>query len=508
MTSTTVVLLTLVTYKIILLAIGFWASRRVKTETDFFLAGQGGNQPIRDTIDSGPLDSGPLDSGPLDSGPLSRRGSSDAGLGAWTAGLSYAASTSSAWVLLGFTGLVYSLGLVGLWLVPGIFSGYLLTWLVLGPRLNSDTAVRGHLTIIDFITADVQQKYVRPIGIMCAAMILFCFVFYISSQFQAAGNALSSVFGLSVAEAIILGAIVIITYCLMGGFLAASLTDALQAGVMMIACIIVPIAAVKAGGGLGAIWEVLQSNQSASYFSLTGKAANIAGLGFAMGLLGTGLGALGQPQLLNRIMAVKSQKERLKATVITVVWGTIIYSGLVCLALAGRAANLGADGESLFFIAAKTYLPPVLAGIVTAAVLSAVMSTVDSLLLAAASAVSHDMGIVYAKPQQALFYGRLAMVGVAIFAVLLTLYLPKDIFSRVLFSWVALGAAFGPSILTKCLGWHVNGAYIFAAIFIGFFTAVIFSNIDGVGADIIEKWVSWAAGLTILSLGRQSTRPL
>jgi len=111
MQATTIVLLTLIFYKALLLGVGFWASKRVKTEGDFFLAGQG--------------------------------------LGAWTAGLSYAASTSSAWVLLGFTGIVYAQGLIGLWLIPGIFGGYLMTWFVMGPRLNAETAERGYLTVIE-----------------------------------------------------------------------------------------------------------------------------------------------------------------------------------------------------------------------------------------------------------------------------------------------------------------------------------------------------------------------
>lgn len=469
MSTTLVVLITLIAYKVLLLGIGFWASRRVRSEDDFFLAGR----------------------------------ASGSGLGPWTAGLSYAASTSSAWVLLGFTGAVYTQGVVGLWLIPGIFGGYLLTWLVMGPKLNQETLECGHLTLIDFITADVSHHWKRRIGIMCALMIVFCFVFYISSQFQAAGNALTEVFDLDVTKSIILGAIIIVIYCLMGGFLAASLTDALQAAVMMIACIIVPIAAVNAAGGLSTVISTLHATEPVSYFSFTGQALGMAGAGVAMGLLGTGLGALGQPQLLNRIMSVRTQKERRQGAAITIGWGVIIYSGLIVLAFAGRASGIETGTEGLFFAAAKAFLPAILAGLVTAAVLSAVMSTVDSLLLAAASAVSHDMGITYKEPKQALFYGRLAMVFVALLAVVLTLYLPKDIFSRVLFSWVALGAAFGPVILTKCLGWRVSGAFIFAAILIGFMIAVIFANIDGMTADIIEKWLSWGVGLAVLAFGRK-----
>ena len=143
MSDTTIVIITLIAYKLLLLGVGFWASKRVSDESDFFLA----------------------------------RGGEGGGLGAWTAGLSYAASTSSAWVLLGFTGMVFSRGVVGLWLVPGIFGGYLMTWLVMGPRLNAETAAKGHITIVDFITEDMSAQLKRITGLLCAALILFCFVF-------------------------------------------------------------------------------------------------------------------------------------------------------------------------------------------------------------------------------------------------------------------------------------------------------------------------------------------
>jgi len=123
MQGNSIIIATLVAYKILLLGIGFWASRRVDSEGDFFLAGQS--------------------------------------LGPWTAGLSYAASTSSAWVLLGFTGMVFTQGLVALWLVPGIFGGYMMTWLVMGPRLNADTRERGHITVIDFLVADAASGRAR-----------------------------------------------------------------------------------------------------------------------------------------------------------------------------------------------------------------------------------------------------------------------------------------------------------------------------------------------------------
>ena len=464
MTTSSVVLITLVIYKVFLLGVGFWASKRVQSETDYFLGGQN--------------------------------------LGAWTAGLSYAASTSSAWVLLGFTGLVYTQGIVGLWLIPGIFFGYYMTWFVLGPRLNSETTDRGHITIVDFIGADLTGKWRRRIGIVCACIILFSFTFYISSQLQAAGNALTENFDIGTVEAIIVGFAIIIIYCLLGGFWAASVTDAFQAAVMMLACIIVPVATVSAAGGMGEVLNSLRASEPASYLSWSGKAAGMAGLGFVLGLIGNGLGAMGQPQLLNRIMAVKSQSERVKAASITIGWGIVIYTGLSCLALAGRALNVETGDEGLIFAAARAFLPAVLAGIVTAAVLSAIMSTVDSLLLAAASAVSHDLGIEYESPARALFFGRVAMVVIALVAILVTIFWSKDIFNMTLFAWVPVGAAFGPAVLTRCMGWKVKAPYLLAAILLAFLTAVFFALQPGDAADVIEKWGSWLVGLTILFVGR------
>ena len=455
------ILVTLVIYKLALIAIGLWASRRVSSESDYFLAGQN--------------------------------------MGAGVAGLSYAASTSSAWVLLGFTGAVFSTGLTALWLVPGIFGGYLLTWLVIGPRLNAETRERGHITVVDFVSADATGSTRRLIRWAMAAIILFCFVVYIASQFQAAGNALADAFPINATEAVLLGAAVIVLYCAFGGFWAASITDALQAVVMLIACLLVPAALIMGEGGLGAVADRLHATDDHDWFHIDGGGAGLLGVGIAMGLLGTGLGALGQPQLLNRIMAVRSQRERLRGAAITLLWGVLIYSGLVLLAMGAKAVSLDAGTESVIFAAARTYLPPVLAGIVTAAVLSAVMSTVDSLLLASASAVSHDSDIPFSNP---LLAGRLSMVAVAGVAVLLTLALPQDIFSRVLFAWVALGAAFGPAILTRALGWRVRPAFTLWAIVAGFVVAVTAYGIEGTLSDVIEKWGSWAIGLLILALGR------
>ncbi len=135
------------------------------------------------------------------------------------------------------------------------------------------------------------------------------------------------------------------------------------------------------------------------------------------------------------------------------------------------------------------------------------MSTVDSLLLAAASAVSHDLGaarLMPAKIKQGreLLAGRLAMIVVAVLSVILTLSMPDSIFDRVLFSWVALGAAFGPTALARCFGWRVKGLYVFLAILSGFTIAVVASGMSGTIADVCEKWLSWIVGFAVLFAGK------
>ncbi len=474
MSSQSVVLITLVVYKAVLLGIGFWSSRRVHSESDFFIAGKGAG----------------------------------GGLGPWVAGLSYAASTSSAWVLLGYTGFVFSVGLKALWLIPGIFGGYMLTWLVMGPRLNAETAKLGHITLVDFLVADVGKVWRGRIAALAAVLIVFCFVFYVAAQFQAAGHAFASTFGLGVIESVMIGAVIIVAYCLMGGFWAASITDSLQALVMVGACILVPLVTIMAAGGTGAILDILRANEAPSYFQMSGGAVGIAAVGGALGLLGTGLGAAGQPQLLNRIMAAKDHKARLLGAAITIGWGTLVFAGVTWLALAARALMPDMAPEQIFFAAAEAYLPPILAGIVLAAVLSAVMSTVDSLLLASASAISHDLGAARfipgkIKKGRKLLAGRLAMVGVAAVSVALTLVVPDTIFDRVLFSWVALGAALGPTAIIRCFGWRISGIYVFLAMMCGFGLAVIASGFQGQGADIVEKWLSWGVGFVILVCGKK-----
>jgi sodium/proline symporter len=482
--NTQIVLATLIVYKLVLIGVGLWASRRNKTESDFFLAGQG--------------------------------------LGPWVAGLSYAASTSSAWVLLGFTGFVYTNGLAALWMIPGIWAGYVGVWLFFGRRLREETAKEGHLTLTDFISARVSGRLKALIAVAASLMIVFCFVFYIAAQFGAAASAFETQFGLGTTESVLLGAAVVLAYALLGGFWAVSVTDMLQGFLMAIIAVALPAAALIAVGGPAQLFSTLAATAPAGYLDFTGGQAGFVLGGFVLGVWGVGMGALGQPHLLARLMAVKDEAARLRGFFIAMSWAVVVFVGMTILALSGRALiGGGSNGEALFYQLANDLLPPILAGIVIAAILSAVMSTVDSILLSASAAVSHDMGMARRFKGLEVLVSRLVMVSIAALAVWLTLSVDSTIFARVLFAWAALGAAFGPIVVMRVLGFEPGGLHILLAMISGFAMTVFFnamgmidpgqltgimavlSDLARLPGDPFERVVPWILPLLLLWSGRR-----
>jgi len=478
------VLITLIGYKLVLILVGLWAAKRTRTESDFFLAGQG--------------------------------------VGAWVSGLSYAASTSSAWVLLGFSGFVYLNGLSALWMVPGIWGGYAAVWLFFGRRLRDETQEKGHVTLTDFLTSEQSGSMRYAIAMTAALMIVFCFIFYIAAQFGAAASAFETQFGMNTREAVLLGAGVVLIYALLGGFWAVSVTDMLQGAMMALVALLLPLAAFIAAGGIGGIADGLAASTPPDYLDFTGGLAGWIFIGFVLGVWGVGVGAMGQPHLLARLMAIKDEPARKRGFQIAIAWAVLVYVGMSVLALSGRSLmGGGLDGETLFYRVANDLLPPILAGIVIAAILSAIMSTVDSILLSASAAVAHDMRLVKLFPGREVTISRIVMAVIAGFAVLLTLSVESSIFARVLFAWAALGAAFGPTVVMRVLGYEPAGWAIWLAMVSGFALTVMFNLIGQMPGDSVsgglmqllhgwavlpgdpfERLVPWIPALAVLWIGR------
>jgi Na+/proline symporter len=473
MPEQTAALLTLLVYGIILFAIGVWTLRRARSEESFLLG--------------------------------------ERNLGPVVSGLAYAASSSSAWVLLGFSGFVYVAGQSALWMVPGILAGYAAVWLWAGHALQSSSRKLGHLTLTDFLSEDASPGTARAIRVAASVMIAFCFSYYVASQFQGAGVALDGLFNTGLTMGILIGAAIILAYTFLGGFLAVSLVDTLQGLLMAVVAVVLPAVAFTAAGGVQGLQEAVPE-MPATYFDAFGGRPGWLALGFVVGLTATGFGALGQPHLTAWIMAARDRKARKIGAAIAIGWAALVYLGMAILGLSARAL-LGGDApaEGVFFKLAADLLPGAFAGIIAAATLSAIMSTVDSQLLVTGAAISHDLGVSRWLGGRDVLVSRLAILAVCTAAVSVTLFFPSTIFERTLFAWTALGASFGPIVAARALGHRPKGQAVLLSSLAGFGLSLVYEFLLPSGpGDVWARIIPWLASIGILMVGaslRQQTNP-
>ena len=454
---------TLLVYMGAMLAIGVWASRRMRDETDFLLGGRK--------------------------------------LGAWVAALSASASSSSAWTLLGVSGAAYNWGLSAVWLFPAIFMGYLVNWAWVGPRLRRLSLKTGAITLTEVLAGDRKDPLFPLIMKTATAIIVVSFMFYVAAQLQAAGHAFDNSFALGPRTSLIIGVAVVVAYTLMGGFWAVSVTDTLQGLLMVGTAVVLPIAALTAVGGPEQLIIALQAVGTDQQLSWTGSFNGIMAVAFVVGLLGIGAGYPGQPHVVNRFMALRDEQALRNGRIIALVWCLLIYSGTLLVALSARVLYTTiADGEMVFFEVANRLLSPVVAGVVVAAVLSAIMSTADSQLLVAASAVSHDWRLARGKTSD-LKISRQVMLGVSVVATLLALFAPEAIFSRVLFAWSAVGSAFAPLLLVRLAGYQVTAKSTLSAMTMGAGLTVVLYLMPDTPGDVAERLLPFVLALGISILG-------
>lgn len=459
---------TLVLYLVVLLAIGLWARRRVGDSTDFHLAGRQ--------------------------------------LGPVVAALSASASSSSAWTLLGMSGAAYAWGLQALWLVPAVVSGFAINWYLVAPRLLQRSHANGALTLVEHLADGMPERQARRLRMVGALVILFCFTFYVAAQFQAAGTAIATVLPVSSTWAMVVGAIVVVGYVFLGGFWAASVTDAVQGVMMLFVALVLPAVALVAVGGPTGLWNGLVALGDPALLRVVDQPGLLMAMVFVAGLFGIGLGYPGQPHVVNRFMALRSGRDIRLGRRIALGWAAMIYVGMVVLGWSGRVLLPElADAESVLLQASIALLPAMLGGIVTGGVLAAIMSTADSQLLVAAGSVSHDL-----RPGSvSLRTDRLVVIALGIAAVVLALYFPSTIFRRVLFAWQALGNAFGPLLLVSLWIGAVAAPYRLAAMVAGFGLTVLISFFPQAPGNAVERLLPFFTALLLAwwgARGAPSTR--
>lgn len=461
MESTTSVLITLVFYNAILIGVGLWARKRNSNVQDFFLAGRG--------------------------------------LGPWVAAISASASSSSAWTLLGVSGAAYAWGLPALWIFPSTVGGFLLNWAWVAPRLQKLAGEEQAVTLSEVVAPATIGGNRKLILRVAALIIVFCFTFYIASQFEAAGKAFESVFELSKRNSILIGAAIVLVYTLLGGFWAVSVTDSVQGILMAVAALILPTVALVAVGGFGQLQDGLAA---AGGLGTPFGSGFLVGFFFVLGLMGIGINYPGQPHVVNRFMALKDERALRQGRVIAISWAVLVYAGMLLLGLCARVlfTDLG-DSEQVLFKVATDLLPSVVAGVMLAAVLSAIMSTADSQLLVAASAISYDWNLADRHKDAGLGGTRTTVVVVLIMATVLALVWRADIFSRVLFAWSAAGSAFGPILIMRLIGRSVSANATLIAMLCGFGLTVIISFFPDAPGDAAERLVPFFIALFIAVSG-------
>ncbi|EEX94407.1 sodium/proline symporter [Vibrio orientalis CIP 102891 = ATCC 33934] len=445
---------TFIAYLILMLAIGVIAYQRTKSSSDYFLGGRS--------------------------------------LGPWPAALSAGASDMSGWLLLGLPGYAYAAGIEAFWLAGGLLVGTWLNWLITAKRLRTYSITTDALTLPEFLSRRFNDKS-KMIQVISAFFILLFFLFYTSSGLVAGGKLFETVFGLDYTTAVIIGTVCVVSYTLFGGFLAVSWTDLVQGLLMAAALLIVPITAME--GGLGQLSNDLSAiNPQLLTLWNDSKGEPLSAIAI-ISLVAWGLGYFGQPHILARFKASRSNRDLTTARRIAVIWTGLSMIGAMLVGLVGLiyVNNSGIsvdDGEKIFMLLVNSLFHPVVAGILLAAILAAVMSTADSQLLVSSSALAEDFyKQVFKKDassEEIVMVGRIAVVGISIVALILAMTPDSSVLGLVSYAWAGFGAAFGPALILSLYWERMNRNGALVGILVGGITIVVWKQLSGGWFDVYE----------------------
>lgn len=469
-------------YLVFMICIGVWSMKKTNNTEDFFLGGRG--------------------------------------LNSWVAALSAQASDMSGWLLMGLPGSVYALGTGQAWIAIGLFAGTVANWLLISKRLRRYTIVANNsMTLPEFFENRYHDKKKILLTISSVVIVIF-FLVYTASALASGGKLFNTVFQIDYHIALVIGVVVILAYTFMGGFLAVCTTDFIQGTLMLVGLLAVPIVAYAILGG--DFSDLLaQANEkagfagsSSDYMSLFSNGGKPYRFIDVLSQLAWGLGYCGMPHILVRFMAIRSEKELKKSSVIAIVWCFISLTAACVIGVLGRAylfpTVLDVDGvassESVFIemidkvFTVDTALP-FIGGIFLCGILAAIMSTADSQLLVCASSVSKDIYKDIIKPdaddQKVLRISRVTVVCVAALAFLIAWNPNSSIMGLVSDAWAGLGAAFGPAVVCSLFWKRANLPGVVAGIVSGGLTVIIWDYIPLAGGQTLGS----ATGIYSLLVG-------
>ena len=459
-------------YLLILLLIGILTYRFTKTLDDFILAGRK--------------------------------------LGTWVVAISAKASDLSGWLILGVPGKGFKLGVGAMWAGIAVMLGTYFNWTALAKRLRRYTEILKALTIPDFLEARYRDENKHILRLISAIAIVVFMTAYLSAQFVASGKVISATFGMDYYFAMILGACVILFYTIMGGFFAVAWTDLLQGMLMLFAVVILPLVGLVKLGGFGSLGSAMASTDSSLVSITTGK-TGWQMWSFIIGMLAIGLGYPGQPHILARYMAIKEPKKLRQGTLISMIWVIIVMYGAILIGMVGRQLLTDvSDPERIMPLLAMKLLPGWLAGILIAAAMAAIMSTADSQLLVATSAIAEDFYHKLIKKEASqktlVMISRISTLVIGLIAILLAR--PGGVvFSLVLYAWGGLAASFGPAVIMSLYWKRTTKAGIAAGMIAGMTTIIVWHNISVLSNFLYELVPGFFIGLGTIYLVSLFTKP-
>lgn len=389
----------------------------------------------------------------------------DRKMGAWVGALSAGASDMSAWVLMGLPTAIYAVGLGEVWISAGLAIGYTISWLVQAPRLRRFSIVSGDaITIPQYLTNRFMAKS-KALQVICALVFLLAYTIYTAASIKACGILFHKVIGLDVTLSMYLAAFIVVGYTFLGGFSAVCWTDFFQGLLILAAMLTAPLFAIFM---LDSTTQVIDTPHYWNAFGDWRKV--VSGLAW-------GLGYFGMPHIIIRFMSLSSQKELKKSAKIGISWTVLIVIFAAAIGLIGRMKlGMQADikeNELVFIQMVRMIFPGVISGVLLSAVLAASMSTADSQLLSASSALASDVYKPIIRKNRAsefelLWVGRIVVLAVATVSMLIAAN-PNagSIMGLVTNAWGLFGAAFGPAIMLSLFWRRFNFAGAAAGIIIG-----------------------------------------
>lgn len=474
-------LITFGVYLIAMILIGFWAWRSTRSFDDYILGGRS--------------------------------------LGSYVTALSAGASDMSGWLLLGLPGALYLGGVSEAWIALGLVVGAWANWkYVAGPLRIYTERTRNALTLPDYFTHRFEDR-ARVLRVFSAIVILVFFAVYCASGIVAGARLFESVFGLPYAEALWWGAAATILYTLLGGFLAVSWTDTVQASLMIFALVLTPVMVVLGSGGVEASLAVIEQTDPAKLDWFKGGALGAVGI---VSLLAWGLGYFGQPHILARFMAADSLTTIPRARRIGMTWMVLCLFGAMAVGFFANAwfaqhpDQLGAvakDHERVFIQLATVLFNPWVAGVLLSAILAAIMSTLSCQLLVCSSALTEDFYKGFVRPhagqRELVWFGRAMVLLVA----LLAIWIARDPSSRVLglvaYAWAGFGAAFGPVVLFSLFWARMTRNGAFAGMLAGAATVILWKEIavKQYGSGLYEMVPGFVAACVAILIFSRLGRP-